>query len=126
MRKGYWKILLRRLRSRVASGFDSFNFHDIPLSVTEVLASDDDALDHASILPLAAIGNGVVLLIDIGNNSVLLRAGDGADVESIGQDLPTFIDTLSARTAGISELELSLGDAEPLDLPLPKRKPLLG
>ena len=122
MRKGYWKILLRRLRSRVATGFDSFSFHGLSLIVTEVLASDDDALDPAAILPLAATASGAVFLIDTGSNLVLLRA---ENEQSCSLDLPAFIDTLEARQALTSAMELSLGDAEELDLSLPRRKPLL-
>ena len=125
MRKGYWKILLRRLRGRIDSGFDTFTVHQTALTVAEVLASGDDALDPVSELPLARLAGGAMLTIDIGKNLVLLRAGDAVASESTDWDLPAFIDALAERDSAASENGMSLSDAEPLDLSLPRRKPFI-
>lgn len=126
MRKGYWKTLLRRLRSRVASGLDTFPFHGAALKLTEVLASDDELPDSPCELPLAATAGGALLLIDTGNNIVTVRARDAEHGESTGLDLPAFIDALEAGAVQPSSLELSLGEAELLDLPVPARGLSLG
>ena len=125
MRKGYWKILLRRLRGRVASGLDTFRFRQRVLTVTEVLASDDDALDPACALPLAATSCGAVFFIDTGCNLVILRRDQREAGESTGLDLPAFIDALGAYGTGVPDLEYSLGDAELPVLSAPQRKSLL-
>jgi hypothetical protein len=126
MRKGYWKTLLRRLRGRVASGLDTFAFHGTALALTEVLASDDQLPDSPCELPLAATAGGALLLIDTGNNIVILRAKGAEHGQSTGLDLPAFIDALTAGIVQSASPELSLGDAELLDLPLPVRGLSLG
>lgn len=124
MRKGYWKILLRRLRSRVASGVDTFTFQHLSLTLTEVLASDDDDLESRE-LPLAATAGPAALSIDPVKNLVQLRAADDASVETTGLDLSAFIDALEAGAPRPIALEMSLGEVELLDLPMPQRD-LLG
>jgi hypothetical protein len=126
MRKGYWKTLLRRLRGRVASGLDTFTSEHVALTIAEILASDDDILDPTSELPLAATTGSAMLLIDTGDNRVMLRAADAACSEPTGLDLPAFIDALAAGKCKDSEMGLSMDDTGLLDLPMPARDPLLG
>ena len=124
MRKGYWKTLLRNLRGRVASGFDTFTFHQTSLTVTGVLASDDDTLDPAGELPLAVTAEGVSLFIDTATGLVMLRIDPTMGSVPTGLDLPRFIESLAAGRRTLPEM--SLGDAGLLDLPMPKSKSLIG
>ncbi len=125
MRKGYWKVLLRRLRSRMASGHNRFlSNQQQPLILTDVLASDDDALDLSDELALAATADGAVFCIDTGNNCVTLRAEGASTSESTGLDLPGFIDALRAGPGGAPGLALGLDDADLPEWRVPPGKSL--
>ena len=135
MRKGYWKILLRRLRGRVASGADTFTFHQAAFTIVAVLASDDDALDPASALPLAVTAGGARFFVDIASNMIGIRTDGACAGETTGLDMPGFIDALTAGANSTSRtndggetsgMSLSLDDAEVPEIDLPQRKPVLG
>ena len=89
-----------------------------------MLASDDDDLESRE-LPLAATAGPAALSIDPVKNLVQWRAADDASVETTGLDLSAFIDALEAGAPRPIALEMSLGEVELLDLPMPQRD-LLG
>jgi hypothetical protein len=125
MRKGYWKTLLRRLRSRVASGSDTFTtVRHQTLTIVEVLASSDDALDPPAELALAATAEGATFQIDIGNNLVMLRADAACASVSTALDLPSFIEALHAGNGYASRIAVDGDDIDFPDWRLPRR-PLL-
>jgi hypothetical protein len=120
MRKGYWKILLRRLRGRVASGHDTFHraSHQ-SLAITEVLASSDEPLDAPAELALAATAEGPTFFIDTATNRVTLRAESAGASESTGLDLPGFIDALCLGARGARGIAICNDDADILEWQAP-------
>ncbi len=111
MRKGYWKALVRRLRSRVASGYDTYvsDSHQA-LTIVEVLASGDESLDLPAELALAATADGAAFLIDTGDNLVRVRASGTSESESTGLDLPGFIDALCVGNSDAPSIAFYPGD----------------
>ena len=126
MRKGYWKILLRRLRGRVASGNDTLTWQALDFVIAEVCASEDDCLDHSPELCLAVGIDGRKLFIDTGRNRLSILPCEGGEKIPLELDFPRLIDSLCAAHGADLEMGPTVdGDLLP-GLHMPRRGGLIG
>jgi hypothetical protein len=95
MRIGYWRTLIRRLRSKVASGENTFIHPDGVFSIARVSANLDVALEAAGELRLADDMQGNFLLLDVSTAKVII-VYSGNQRRQISEDLVKFIDALGS------------------------------
>jgi len=118
MRKGYWRILIRRLRGKVAGGDDTFMHRDGVFSISTLLATDDVDLEQDGDLRLADDDQGNLLVLEVSSARVFIVYGNNERVLA-SEDLASFVDAL--RTLVTPRLELGPVMEDPIDLPSSRR-----
>jgi hypothetical protein len=118
MRIGYWRTLIRRLRSKVASGENTFIHPDGVFSIATVCASSEVALEEGAELRLAEDSQGNFLLLEVSTARVVI-VYSGNQRQTINEDFVKFINSL--RSLAPAGLELGAIVEEKMDLPNSRR-----
>ena len=93
MRKGYWRILIRRLRAKVAGGENTFVHEDGLFSISTVRVDEDAVLEEGGELRLADDDQGNFLILEVSTARVVIVYQGNHRVRA-GEDLVSFVDAL--------------------------------
>lgn len=118
MRKGYWRILIRRLRAKVADGENTFVHKDGVFSISTVRVDDEVVPVEGDELRLADDEQGNFLILEVSTARVVI-VYQGEHRVPAGEDLAAFVGAL--RSLAPPGLELGPVVEEDIDLPLPRR-----
>lgn len=110
MRSGYWRILVRRLRHKIAAGANVFTGQNGTFVVDAVSADDDAALEGGE-LPLAECVQGMRLVVDASNTRVTMINDKSGERVPLNLELAAFVDALHSGSFGL-ELGPIVGEWE--------------
>jgi hypothetical protein len=112
MRRGYWRIQLRRLRHRVAAGATVFT-NPIGTFVIETVIADDDASLEGE-LRLAEDAQRNLLIVDAGTTRVTMVDAERCACLRLNVELAALIDALHSTAAFGIELGpvIDVGDID--------------
>src|SRR5258708_1194176 len=98
MRSGYWRILVRRLRHKVAAGANVFSGQSGTF-VIDTVSADDDAVLEGGELPLAEGAQGSRLVVDASNTRVTMINDKNGERVPLNAELAAFVDALHSSAS---------------------------